>query len=695
MTKLSRFVLVMALTLIAIPVQAGSSLQAAAIQESTPATGEGVYNDPVGRFTIPVPSTWSVVERDGFIDLVDPDDDIHVAVVVTTAEGAHAGIAAAWEVIDPAFDQTPVPMGDQTVPSAEGIDETVVITYDGGQTSGRVSQAFAQRVGDQVYVMIFDGTVEAATRRNAQIGVIATGLVPMGRETTDLSGVAPAAFTGELIDEFEAYAQALLDRLEVPGAALAVVQDGQVVYANGLGVKEQDGSDPVSADTLMMIGSTSKSFTTLLMATLVDEGVIDWDTPVVDVLPNFQFANPELTQEITLEHLVCACTGVPRRDIELMFNANDLTAEEVIATLATFEVFTDFGETFQYSNQMVATGGYAAASAAGGIYGDLDDAYTVALQERVLGPLGMERTTLSFITAASDGDVAMPHGATLQGTYEPIPLETEALLEPVKPAGTLWSSANEMGQYLIMQLQNGVTVDGERIVSGENLLRTREPQVEITASIDYGLGWLIEEYKGTTIVQHGGNTMGFTLDFALLPEFGIGMAILANGQGANLFTEAVRYRLLELVFGLPAEIQESIDFAIEQTAIAVEDLEGQIGERPAYDDVSEYLGRYTSAALGEIELRWSDEEGLTLDAGEFSGELRPIIDPDQPGTRIGLIDGPMAGLPFEFGTDSDGWTQLTVDLPPDRYVFELVEPAKMLEGTATPAASEIGNPEAA
>ena len=111
----------------------------------------------------------------------------------------------------------------------------------------------------------------------------------------------------------------------------------------------------------MLIGSTTKTMTTLLMAQMVDEGVMTWDTLVTEVLPSFAVADPAITEAITMENLVCACTGVPRRDLELVFNSDELSAEEVVESLETFRFFTDFGEAFQYSNQMVATAGYLTA----------------------------------------------------------------------------------------------------------------------------------------------------------------------------------------------------------------------------------------------------------------------------------------------------------------------------------------------
>ncbi|MER3439092.1 MAG: hypothetical protein C4346_16730, partial [Chloroflexota bacterium] len=340
---------------------ASSAFTAAAAQPATPIGSETIYQDPEGRFTIPVPIGWSAEPRAGYVVLHDPEGDLTVTAIVVLGTDAASGIAAAWAVVEPGFDATPPAGGVQTVPSSPGVDETVVITYDLGQTSGRVRQAVGQRAGTLVYVLIFEGSLQAAVRRAAQINVIASGFTITRLAEANLIGVIPRRFTGELVTTFEAYAQDVLQRAEVPGMAVAVVQGGQIVYAKGFGVTELGGQQPVTPDTRMMIGSVGKSLTTLMMATEVDDGLFTWDTPVISLFPSFAVADPEVTRQITMRHLVCACSGVPRRDLEFLFNARTLTPEAVIASLRDFAFYTGFGETFQYSNQMVAAAGYIAA----------------------------------------------------------------------------------------------------------------------------------------------------------------------------------------------------------------------------------------------------------------------------------------------------------------------------------------------
>ena len=136
----------------------------------------------------------------------------------------------------------------------------------------------------------------------------------------------------------------------------------------------------------------------------------------------------------------------------------------------------------------------------------------------------------------------------------------------------------------------------------------------MSATDSYGLGWMTGEYKGVPLLYHGGNTLGFTSDFAFLPEAGLGVVVLANAQGANDFTLGVRFRLFELVYGLDSEVEPLIEFARAQLESAVAEIQSRVLAAVDPDEVEPYLGRYANEALGEIEL-FVDEGRLYLDVG--------------------------------------------------------------------------------
>jgi CubicO group peptidase (beta-lactamase class C family) len=626
---------------------------------------ENVYEHPDGLFSVPIPTNWTLETGEEYATLSSPDGEVTVYVLAVEADDLETGIEQAWQIVDAEFALEPDEVIDE--PNVTGAERTVTITYDDPDDEEALILAGGWLYEGVAYVELFKTDIEGYQKRVSQLQIINSGYEIAALEESDLSGVAPQPLSEALLAELEAYLVDKMAELEVPGAAVAIVQDGEVVYAKGFGVRELDGEEPVTPETLMMIGSTTKSMTTMLMAQLVDEGSFDWDTRVVEVLPTFAVADPEVTEMITMRNMVCACSGVPRRDLEWVFNANTLTAEGIIESLAGFEFFTDFGEAFQYSNQMVASGGYLATLAGGGSYGSLYDDYIALMQDRILDPLSMTASTFSFDEVVAGGDYARPYGLTPVGDLVELPLENEAVLVPIGPAGALWSNVEEMALYLIAQLGRGVAASGNRIVSEENLLVTWQPQVDISAEASYGLGWIVEDYDGVQVISHGGNTFGFTSELAFLPEHGLGITILTNQQYSSL-NAAVRYRLLELLYGREPEMEEVLQFQLEQMAEARGELRASLQDGIEAESVDPYLGDYDHEVLGRVTVRWQDGV-LVLDVGEFQTEIRARVN-EEGEIQYMTFEPPLSGLPLEFSTDEAGAPILVLGVGVVEYTFE-------------------------
>jgi hypothetical protein len=317
---------------------------------------------------------------------------------------------------------------------------------------------------------------------------------------------------------------------------------------------------------------------------------------------------------------------------------------------------------------MVAAGGYVATLAAGSEYGNLRDDFVALMQERIFDPIGMASTTFSFDEARATGNYGLPHSADLTLEYSRIPLETEeAFLPPVAPAGGAWSNVLDMARYLITELNEGAAPDGTLVVSSENLRKTWEPQVAITDEASYGLGWIVDEYKGLGVLHHGGNTFGFTSDLAFLPDSGLGISVLTNQQGSFL-NQLVRLRLLELLYEQEPEADELGRFQLRMMREGLAELEEQIQESVEADAVADHLGEYVNDALGAVTVEWRGEK-LVFDAGEFQAEIRGILD-DEGEVSYVLYDSELAGLPVEFGEDEEDNPCMTVGVGVVAYTFE-------------------------
>lgn len=627
------------------------------------------YTDPQGRYGVTIPTNWRATTRDGYGWLTSPQEQIQVAIIALPETDLAAAIAQAWSIVDPGANVPDANVSE--MPPTGGFERAIFAQYDTGDSS-TMMLALGYLADAHTYALLFRGDLQEIGRRASQLEIIQSSFKLLGVEETNLVGVEPRTFDETMRAELALYIERKLSEYGIPGAAVAVVQDGEIVYTQGFGVRALDSAEPVTPETLMMVGSTGKTMTTLMMATVVDDHLMAWETPVQEVLPQFAVADPALSQQITMRHLVCACTGVPRRDSELIFNANDLSAEDVVASLQEFEFFTEFGEAFQYSNQLVATGGYATAAATGAEWGNLYNHYVAEMDARVFEPIGMVSTTFSFDKVLAGDNYALPHTIGVTVPFEQAQVEMERVVKPVAPAGAPWSNALDMGRYLITELNQGVSPDGTRVVSAENLAVTWEPQVPVDANAAYGLGWFVDNYKGQLMLHHGGNTFGFTSDLAFLPESGIGISILTNGRVTNAFNHAVRFRLFELLFDQPLEYDAQADFENNQIRKSVAGIVADALPVEA-DAVASFLGSYSHPALGTLALLWEDGM-LVADTGEFRMEVRALPAKDGSGiSEYVIYAAPMTGLPLRLKINADGQPQAILGTGVDEYTFTWLE----------------------
>ena len=563
----------------------------------------------------------------------------------------------------------------------------------------RIARVFADRKLSRRQAITRGGAALAAGALVAGLGqtVRSQDATLQASPVPDLTGVSPLSLADERLVAFDAYVAAKLAELHIPGASVAVVQGGEVVFLNGYGARELGRPEPVTPDTLLRIGSVTKSFSALLTAAVVDAGRLRWETPLVELLPTFAVADPELTPLLTVADAFCACTGLPRRDFELIFNDRELTPELLVAGIAQLPLTASYGEKFQYSNQLVAAGGYAAAVANGGAPDGLGDAYAIALRERVLNPIGMPRSTLTLTDVLASGDYAAPHAEDIAGAVHRLPLmEDDSWIVPAAPAGALWSSAREMARYVQTQLGRGLNPDGARVVSAANLERTWQPGVallpppgtppEVAALNEhYALGWVVGSYGKQRVIQHSGATYGFVSLVTFLPDADLGLVVLTNGPGmaSGLLTVTVQFRLLELVFDRPTAFDAGLKPLL---AVATEERADLLAQLDDVDlaAVAPYIGRYANPALGEFTLVLR-EGRLIFDAGELRSELRPRVDSAGATTDYRMVDPPMAfpqALTVTVADGPDGRPQAVLmvlagnaDADADlAYPYDFVEP---------------------
>jgi CubicO group peptidase (beta-lactamase class C family) len=611
---------------------------------------------------VELPPGWSIDESAPVATLIGPEGDLRVTFLATPLDGAPADVAtSAWRSLDPSF-ELPL-ISDVEMAAAGGWDGSHQFVFATPAAESSVAVTLLRTLGKRAYLAMVTGSKAGLNRRMAQLGELLEAWRPEGLVDVDLNARDALAWGAEQTAALSTFIDSAMRELHVPGMSIAIVQDGRIVCAAGFGVTSLADGRPVDADTRYMIGSTTKSLTTLMMARLVEDGSFAWTTPLTSVLPGFALADPDVTAKLEMRHTVAACTGMPRRDLDLLFHFKNVTAEDRMAEMRAMTPTTDFGETFQYSNYLVAAGGYAAAHA----YAPdapLEAAYERAMRELVFEPLGMEATTLPP-RAPSESHAAAPHALDLAGECVVVDVAIEGFADAVAPAGAAWSSVNDMARYVMLELSGGTLSGDRRLVSRKALDSRREQQIKIDGKSGYGLGLFLTRKFGIELIGHGGNTMGFTSDLFFLPGKNLGVATLCNQRAANLFLAAVRQRIFELVFDAPQTAEQMVGANVRSTEKAVESAKARIAtDAESVSWLERFLGSYTSPELGSARIHCENGQ-YRAEFDSWGSALGVEMQAD--GERlIVLTSAPMAGVRLQPTADGN---ELLIDAAQVKYAF--------------------------
>ncbi len=622
-------------------------------------TGEGVLEAPI-------PPEWRAqVAADGHAILLAPEGDLAIHVGSSGAATFEEAARDAWASWAAGARCDALP--PQPAPAPEGVEELQVAgcRVEPGQPFG---QLVGQRAQGRWHVVLIYGALDTLQRRNAQALTVLSGLQIAGVERVDLSGRTPLPWDDARRAELRRFIEAQRQRLGVPGVAVAVVDRSGVVLEEGFGSTSQRGGAPMTPETRMMIGSTTKPLTVLLLGSLVQEGLARWDQPVAELMPTFRLADPEATRSLQLQHMVCACTGVPRRDMDLLMNADALTPQAVLESLQDYPLYTRPGEAFQYSNQMIAAGGYIGATVLGAKPEELGSRYAQGMQERVFGPLGMTQTTLEGDPAVEAAPHGAPHYLSPDGGWAPLDPRAERIVRPVNPAGGVWSSARDMGRLAGVLLRGGLDAQGQRVIAQETLQAAWTPRVQVKDRTHYGLGWFLGQHQGLQVIQHGGNNLGFTSEFTLVPQADLGVVVLMNTQGTNVLGRAIWRRAVELRYDLPHKNDEDIELFKQNAARNIEDGLRE-SDLPRPGEAEPWLGAWSHPRLGTLRLLRDEAGVLRLESRVLGGPLRVQRHPDGSLKGFMIADGPLLGMPWRAERDLEGAPALVLGFGVDAYTL--------------------------
>src|SRR5215211_5100032 len=449
----------------------------------------------------------------------------------------------------------------------------------------------------------------------------------------------PATLSDATLRDFEADIEAALQAFRVPGAAVSLVQGDEVVFNRGFGVRNLASGQPVTSRTRFRIGSITKSMTVLLLATLVDDGVFDWDDRVVDLWSVFAAPTPELTRSLRVRDLlgmasgIAESTGLSVAAVEFFMSAGSISAVDVLRSVSALPVIAPPNTTFSYNNTLYAAAVYLGLLAQGTAAEMLEETFAAQVQQRVFTPIGMADAAILDDPRPLGDDYAVGYTQDIFGDPAPLPFVS---LAGIAPAGSGLASATDMACYLITQMHQGVAPSGTRVVSATNLDEMHRPGISIeptalfpfpvqtdTVALNYCMGWLSETYSdGRQLLWHSGGIDGFAALMGFFPGEQVGFASLTNtGRGGGLFNLSLQASLLGRLFGLNQELPGFLAGAIPMLAAGSAELAAQT--RPVNPAaVTPYLGLYEDG----FRLRLDDAGALFLEQDIRSMPLLALSD---------------------------------------------------------------------
>ncbi len=425
----------------------------------------------------------------------------------------------------------------------------------------------------------------------------------------------------DLVLGLDGYLRQAMADWEVPGLAVAVVKDDSVVFVGSYGVRKLGLSDPITPNTLFANASTTKAFTSMAIAMLVDEGKLGWDDRVASYLPTFVLRDPYASRELTLRDLLTHRVGFG--DPGFLWYGVDIEYPTMVRRLRHVEPTSSFRSRFAYNNVSYATAGVIAGRVAGTGWDSL-------VAQRILQPLGMHRTVTQAHQLPEHADLALPHDR-IADTIKTI--DAIGLVDRIASAGAMYSSVMDMTQWIRFLLNEGVD-DGQRLVSDTAFAEIFKPQIVVPADefyptaklthphfTAYSLGWFLQDYRDEFLAFHTGSIDGTVALVGLMPDRELGLVVFANRDHAEL-RHAIMFRVLDVYLGgALRDWSTELRALYDSLAQEARDREMQAreqrraGTQPTLP-LTEYIGVYTDSLFGSLQI-WLEGSSLVLERSPF------------------------------------------------------------------------------
>ncbi len=425
-----------------------------------------------------------------------------------------------------------------------------------------------------------------------------------------------------------------LTKFNAAGASVVIVKDGRIVHSKGYGVRSVDTKAPVTKDTPFAIGSNTKAFTTAALAILVEEGKLKWDDKVINHIPEFKLYDDYVTQHFLIEDLLTHRSGLGLGAGDLMFvpDGSDFSIKDVLSAFQHFEPQSEFRTKFDYDNLLYFVAGEVIKRVSGMSWEDF-------VKTRILDRLGMSNSYTSLSQARDPGALAIPHtnrGKELK-TLPHYVFDADKLNGA---AGSIYSSADDMGRWLLMQLNGGkygadlkeqmFTAASQREMWRIHTVQPAGPDPRYKTHFSgYGLGWGLSDKNGQMVAQHGGGLPGMVSQVVVVPDLGFGVVVLTNSDNGAFVAAGVSRTIMDSYLGLDDNAWTDKFMAfMAQRASAGDAVSTKVWEtvekaKGTKIDPADYAGMYEDPWFGKVEISVKDGKlwFRSLRSPRLSGEM--------------------------------------------------------------------------
>lgn len=428
--------------------------------------------------------------------------------------------------------------------------------------------------------------------------------------------------------DLDRYVKRVFDTFETPGMAIAIAERGKPTDLRTYGVRRMGEAAKIDEQTMFSMGSTTKAFTSAVLAMLVDEGKLSWDSKVVDLLPGFRMYDPYTSSEMTVRDLLVHRSGLGLGAGDLMFvPETTLTRAQIVEKLRYIKPATSFRSGYAYDNMLYVVAGQLIEEVC-------KDSWENVVRQRILAPLQMEHTTTSSATPPG-ANKGWPHARVsteIRGAGPMTPLPKQMQFDNSAPAGSLNASIADVARWLELQLGRGLDprtnvrlfseAQSREMWTSQTLIPvTQNPKSLELAQANfraYALGWSYSDYRGQAVISHGGGVYGSVALVVIVPGKDVAFAMMTNTEETSALA-AIQNRLLDHYLGLSSpdwigalsDLRKArIAKGQEVLAAATAATPGQSGKGPSLS-LEKYAGRYRDDWYGHVTIE-NGADGLSI-----------------------------------------------------------------------------------